>query len=135
MAKGWSANAARKSAMLVCALLVVPVVLAPKTDSLWTAVLLIGLATAAHQGFSANLFTLTSDMFPRKAIGSIVGIGGFFGAVGGWLMNKSAGRIKDYFGDYFYMFAIAGSAYLLALLIIHLLVPKLEPVQLEASES
>jgi MFS transporter, ACS family, hexuronate transporter len=132
LSRGWSANAARKLAMLVCALLVVPVVMAPLTDSLWTAVLLIGLATAAHQGFSANLFTLTSDMFPRKAVGSIVGIGGFAGAVGGWLMNKGAGRIKDYFGDYFYMFAIAGSAYLLALLIIHLLVPKLEPVHLES---
>jgi ACS family hexuronate transporter-like MFS transporter len=132
LSNGWSANAARKTAMLICALLVVPVVIAPLTDSLWTAVLLIGLATAAHQGFSANLFTLTSDMFPRKAVGSIVGIGGFAGAVGGWLMNKSAGRIKDYFGDYFYMFAIAGSAYLVALLIIHLLVPKLEPVQLES---
>jgi ACS family hexuronate transporter-like MFS transporter len=133
ISQGWSANAARKLAMLVCALLVVPVVIAPLTDSLWTAVLLIGLATAAHQGFSANLFTLTSDMFPRKAVGSIVGIGGFAGAVGGWLMNKSAGRIKDYFGDYFYMFAIAGSAYLVALLVIHLLVPRLEPVQLEES--
>ena len=131
ISKGWSANAARKLTMLTCALLVVPVVIAPLTDSLWTAVLLIGLATAAHQGFSANLFTLTSDMFPRKAVGSIVGIGGFAGAVGGWLMNKSAGRIKDYFGDYFYMFAIAGSAYLVALLVIHLLVPRLEPVQLD----
>jgi MFS transporter, ACS family, hexuronate transporter len=133
MAGGWSANAARKLTMLICALLVVPVVIAPLTDSLWTAVLLIGLATAAHQGFSANLFTLTSDMFPRKAVGSIVGIGGFAGAVGGYLMNRGAGRIKDYFGDYFYMFAIAGSAYLLALLIIHLLVPRLEPVQLDTN--
>jgi ACS family hexuronate transporter-like MFS transporter len=133
LSQGWSANAARKLAMLVCALLVVPVVIAPLTDSLWTAVMLIGLATAAHQGFSANLFTLTSDMFPRKAVGSIVGIGGFAWAVGGWLMNKSAGRIKDYFGDYFYMFAIAGSAYLVALLVIHLLVPRLEPVHLEES--
>ncbi len=135
MANGWSANAARKLTMLICALLVVPVVLAPLTENLWTAVLLIGLATAAHQGFSANLFTLTSDMFPRKAVGSIVGIGGFAGAVGGYLMNRGAGRIKDYFGDYFYMFAIAGSAYLLALLFIHLLVPRLEPVRLDQSKA
>ena len=131
--KGWTANAARKTAMLTCALLVIPVVFAPLTSNMWVAVLLIGLATAAHQGFSANLFTLTSDMFPRYAVGSVVGIGGFAGAMGGYLMNRGAGRLKDMTGDYFYMFAIAGSAYLIALLIIHILVPRLEPVQLDTS--
>jgi ACS family hexuronate transporter-like MFS transporter len=99
-------------------------------DRYWIAVLLIGLATAAHQGFSANLFTLTSDMFPRHAVGSVVGIGGFAGAMGGYLMNRGAGRLKDSTGSYFTMFVIAGSAYLLALLIIHLLVPKLTPIEL-----
>jgi ACS family hexuronate transporter-like MFS transporter len=147
--RGWTANAARKTAMLTCALLVIPVVMAPlvkggpwfsipmpwletgryMVDRYWIAVVLIGLATAAHQGFSANLFTLTSDMFPRNAVGSVVGIGGFAGAMGGYLMNRGAGRLKDSTGSYFAMFAIAGSAYLVALLIIHLLVPKLEPVR------
>jgi MFS transporter, ACS family, hexuronate transporter len=139
--RGWTANAARKTAMLTCALLVVPVVMAPLiqggpwftigdhvVDRYWIAVLLIGLATAAHQGFSANLFTLTSDMFPRYAVGSVVGIGGFAGAMGGYLMNRGAGRLKDATGNYFAMFAVAGAAYLVALLIIHLLVPRLEPV-------
>lgn len=142
--RGWSTNAARKTAMLTCALCVVPVVMAPlvkngvlftigsvEVERYWIAVLLIGLATAAHQGFSANLFTLTSDMFPRYAVGSVVGIGGFAGAMGGYLMNRGAGRLKDYTGSYLTMFVIAGSAYLLALLIIHLLVPKLEPIHLD----
>jgi ACS family hexuronate transporter-like MFS transporter len=140
--RGWSVNAARKTAMLTCALCVVPVVAAPlvkgtyvlpggwAVDASWIAVLLIGLAAAAHQGFSANLFTLTSDMFPRYAVGSVVGIGGFAGAMGGYLMNRGAGRLKDMTGDYFGMFAIAASAYLIALLIIHLLVPRLEPVEI-----
>jgi MFS transporter, ACS family, aldohexuronate transporter len=129
--RGWSANAARKTAMLTCALCVIPVVMAPLTSHMWTAVLLIGLATAAHQGFSANLFTLASDMFPRNAVGSIVGIGGFAGAMGGYLMNRGAGRLKDMTGNYLAMFIIAASAYLLALLAIHLLAPRLEEVKLE----
>jgi ACS family hexuronate transporter-like MFS transporter len=138
---GWTANAARKTAMLTCALLVVPVIAAPLVhgdyniagwtiSAKWIAVLLIGLATAAHQGFSANLFTLTSDMFPRRAVGSVVGIGGFCGAMGGVLMNLSAGYLRDSTGNYTIMFGIAGSVYLTALLLIHLLVPTLEPVDI-----
>src|SRR5262249_32795500 len=80
LGRGWTPNAARKTAMLVCALCVVPVSLAPRVDNMWVAVLLIGLAAAAHQGFSANLFTLTSDLFPRRAVSSVVGIGGMAGA-------------------------------------------------------
>jgi ACS family hexuronate transporter-like MFS transporter len=133
--RGWSVSAARKTAMLTCALCVVPVVAAPLVQNLWVAVLLIGIAAAAHQGFSANLFTLTSDMFPRYAVGSVVGIGGFAGAMGGYLMNRGAGRLKDLTGNYIGMFAIAASAYLAALLIIHLLVPRLEPVQLRESKA
>jgi ACS family hexuronate transporter-like MFS transporter len=132
LAKGWTANAARKTAMLTCAILIVPVVMAPMVEQKWLAVLLVGIAASAHQGFSANLFTLTSDMFPRNAVGSVVGIGGFAGAMGGFLMNLSAGRLKEYTGNYITMFAIAGSAYLIALLIIHLLVPTLEPVTIAA---
>jgi ACS family hexuronate transporter-like MFS transporter len=133
MNNGWSANAARKTAMLICALLIVPVAAAPLVEGKWVAVLLVALAASAHQGFSANLFTLTSDMFPRYAVGSVVGIGGFAGAMGGFFLNLSAGRIKDWTGNYIVIFAVAASAYLLALLIIHILVPKLEPVHLEES--
>jgi ACS family hexuronate transporter-like MFS transporter len=96
-------------------------------------VLLIGLAAAAHQGFSANMFTLASDMFPRGAVGSVVGIGGFAGAIGGVLMNLAAGRLRDMTGNYTVMFSIAASTYLLALLLIHLLVPRLQPVEIGLS--
>jgi MFS transporter, ACS family, hexuronate transporter len=143
LGRGWSTNAARKTAMLTCAICVVPVAFAPQAvttqiagytiDAKWIAVLLIGLATAAHQGFSANLFTLTSDMFPRRVVGSIVGIGGFAGAMGGVIMNLGAGWLKDLTGNYTIMFTIAASAYLTALLVIHLLVPRLEPVKLQSA--
>ena len=129
--RGWSVNAARKTAMLVCALCVPPVMLAPNIDNVWSAVLLIGLATAAHQGFSANLYTLPSDLFPRKAVGAIIGIGGTLGAVGGILMAQYAGRMLDATGSYMPMFVLGGSAYLIALLVIHLLVPRMEEARLE----
>ncbi len=135
LGRGWTANAARKTAMLTCALCVVPVVAAPLVSNLWVAVVLIGLAAAAHQGFSANLFTLTSDMFPRRVVGSVVGIGGFAGAIGGVLMNLAAGTLKDLTGNYIAMFAVAASAYLLALLVIHILVPRLEPVEIAVPET
>ncbi|MEO6359454.1 MAG: MFS transporter [Sphingomicrobium sp.] len=128
--RGWSINAARKTTMLICALCVPPVMLAPNIDNVWGAVLLIGLATAAHQGFSANLYTLPSDLFPRKSVGAIIGIGGTLGAVGGILMAQYAGRMLDATGSYMPMFVIAGSAYLVALLVIHLLVPKMEEARL-----
>jgi ACS family hexuronate transporter-like MFS transporter len=133
MARGWTANAARKTAMLTCALCIVPVAAAPMVADKWVAVLLIGVAAAAHQGFSCNLFTLTSDMFPRHAVGSIVGIGGFAGAMGGFIMNLGAGRLKDMTGNYQVMFTIAASAYLFALLAIHLLAPRLEEVRFKES--
>lgn len=124
--RGWSINAGRKTAMLICALCVPPVILAAGVSDLWTAVLLIGLATAAHQGFSANLYTLPSDLFPRKAVGAIIGIGGTLGAIGGMFMAKFTGWVLDATGSYLPMFVIAGFAYLAALLVIHLLVPKME---------
>ena len=129
--RNWSVNAARKTAMLVCALLILPVSMAPHVEGKWIAVFLIGIATAAHQGFSANIFTTTSDMFPRKAVGSVVGIGGFAGAMGGVFMNLGAGWLRQNTGSYEVMFVIAAVVYLVALLIIHLLVPKLEPAKLD----
>lgn len=127
--RGYSVNAARKTALLVCALAVLPVLYAPYAGNLWVVVALVGLATAAHQGWSANLFTLTSDMFPKSAVGSVVGIGGMAGALGGGIMQLIAGRIADY--SYLPLFLFAGAAYTLALLIIHRLSPQLKPANLE----
>ena len=115
--------------MLICALLVTPIVFVSGVKSLWLAVGLVGLAAAAHQGWSANIFTLASDMFPRRAVGSVVGIGGMAGAFNGATMAVIIGYILQVTGgNYKIPFFIAGSAYLVALLIIHLLVPKIEPV-------
>jgi ACS family hexuronate transporter-like MFS transporter len=129
--RGWSINAGRKIAMLVCALCVVPIVFASQTSNLWVAVFLIGLAAAAHQGWSANIFTIASDTFPRQAVGSVVGIGGMAGAVGGMLIARLVGEILERTGSYVPIFIIAGSAYLVALLVIHLLAPRLEPARLQ----
>jgi ACS family hexuronate transporter-like MFS transporter len=129
--RGWSVNAGRKTAMLACALAVVPMIFASEAKSLWMAVGLVSLAASAHQGWSANLFTLTSDMFPRKAVGSVVGLGGFAGAVGGMLIAKITGYILETTGSYVLIFFIAAFAYLVALAIIHVLVPRMEPVKLD----
>ena len=129
--RGWTINKARKLAMLICALAVVPIVFAAQTSNLWVAVVLIGVAAAAHQGWSCNLFTTTSDMFPRHAVGSVVGIGGMAGAVGGMMIARLVGEILQRTGSYVPIFIIAASAYLAALLVFHLLSPKLEPANLE----
>jgi ACS family hexuronate transporter-like MFS transporter len=126
---GKSVNYARKLTMFICACAVTPVFFAQSIDNLWLAVLVIGIATAAHQAFSANLYTLPSDLFPRAAVGSVVGIGGTVGAVGGMLMAKYAGYVLDSIGSYVPLFAVAGSAYFLALLCVHLLSPKLARAQ------
>jgi ACS family hexuronate transporter-like MFS transporter len=128
--RGWTPNAARKTALLVCAFCVIPVAAAPVVSDKWTAVALIALAASAHQGFSANLFTLSSDMFPRRAVGSVVGIGGMFGAIGGTIFQWAAGRVTDATGSYLTLFVVAASVYLLAVLFIHALVPRLEPASL-----
>jgi ACS family hexuronate transporter-like MFS transporter len=129
--RGQSVNMARKVTMLICALSVVPIVLAYRVEGLWPVVLLIGLAAAAHQGFSANLFTLTSDIFPSQAVGSVVGIGGMAGAIGGMVMAKIVGYVLQWTGSYMVPFFIAGSSYLVALAFIQLLTPKLEPVTID----
>src|SRR5215813_12481990 len=129
--RGVSVNRARKTAMLICAFAVVPVVFAAKASNVWIAVLLVGLAAAAHQGWSANLFTTTSDMFPRRAIGSVVGIGGMAGAVGGMLISYVVGYILKFSGSYVPIFIIAASTYLAAWVVVQLLVPKLEPARVE----
>ena len=128
---GWTHNAARKTAMLTCALLVIPVMFASKAPNEWVAIAIISLAAAAHQGWSANLFTLTSDMFPKPAVGSVVGIGGTAGAIGGMFNALLVGALLQATGSYLLIFIIAGSMYLLALAAIHVLAPKLEVVKLD----
>jgi ACS family hexuronate transporter-like MFS transporter len=130
--RGWSITKGRKMAMLICAVCVVPIVFASQADSLWLAVALLGLATAAHQGWSANLFTTTSDMFPRRAIGSVVGIGGMAGSIGGMLISTATGFILEFTGSYVIIFIIAGSMYLIALLTFQLLAPRLDPITLSS---
>lgn len=130
--RGWTINRSRKTAMLVCALAVVPIVIASITSSLWLSVILIGIAAAAHQGWSANIFTISSDMFPKQAVGSVVGIGGMCGAIGGMVIAPLVGYILQTTGSYVPIFIIAASAYLVALLIIHIIVPTLEPAKVVA---
>jgi len=128
--RGWTPNAARKTAMLVCATAVVPIVAAPGVTSMWTAVALISLAASAHQGWSANVYTLASDMFPRQAVGSVIGFAGMSGAVGGMLIAKLTGYVLQTTGSYLPVFIIAGTTYLVTLAIIHVLSPSLEPVRI-----
>ena len=128
MKRGFTVNRARKTAMLCCALLITPVMFAAQADNLWIAVAIVGLATAGHQGFTANLHTLPSDLFPRKAVGSVAGIGGTFGALGGMAMAKYAGWVLEKIGSYTPIFLVAGLIYFVAVLWVHLLSPRLEPV-------
>jgi ACS family hexuronate transporter-like MFS transporter len=125
MKAGMSVNAARKITMLICAIAVLPVCLAQSIDNLWLAVLVIGIATAAHQAFSANLYTLPSDMFPRAAVGSVVGVGGM-------LVAKYADYILNGIGSYTPLFVVAGGAYFMALLAVHLLSPRLARVNIQS---
>jgi MFS transporter, ACS family, hexuronate transporter len=133
MHQGWSANRARKLTLLLCALCVVPTFMVAKTSSLTIAIGLISLATAAHQGWAAVMYTFASDLFPRSIVASVTGIGGMFGAIGGIVLALAAGRIITNFG-YLPMFVIAGCSYLIALALIHLILPKLEPVRAEDIE-
>ncbi len=126
MKRGWTTNAARKTAMLVCAICVVPVIYVPFAQSQWTAVLLLGLAAACHQGYAANVFTLASDMFPRRAVGSVTGLAGMMGALGGFLFQMAAGRIIDLTGTYISLFILAGTIYLIATALMHLITPRSE---------
>ncbi len=127
--RGWTLNASRKTALLVCALAVTPIMMAARTGNAWLAISLIALAAGAHQGWSANLYTLASDMFPRSAVGAVVGFASMFGAIGGMLVAKAVGYILQSTGSYVTVFLLAGSAYLVALCFIQALSPRLKPVQ------
>jgi ACS family hexuronate transporter-like MFS transporter len=127
---GWSLNASRKTALLVCALAVTPIMLAASTPKAWLAVLLIALAAGAHQGWSANIYTLASDMFPRHAVASVVGFATMAGTIAGMLIAKAVGYILQSTGSYVPVFVLAGLAYLVALAFVQALAPRLKPVQI-----
>ncbi len=129
--RGWSANAARKTALLVCSLAVLPVFATPLVPHVWWAVGLVTLAAAAHCGYAANLYTLVSDTVPRQAVSSVVGIGGMAGSVAGMFFAQVVSRILHFtHNNYLVPFALAATTYLLALGLIHLLLPRLEPMPL-----
>ena len=127
---GWSVNKARKITLLICALIILPVAYVAFTESKWIAVFLIGLGAAGHQAWSANIFTLVSDVFPKKATASVVGIGGMFGAVAGIVSNVILGSVLDSAGNtgFFWAFLVAGASYLVILGLVHLLMPKMTPL-------
>ena len=135
--KNWPVFRARKISMLIYALLVVPVVFAQMAGSvnMWLVVITIGLAAAAHQAWSANIFTIVSDMFPKRTVATVTGIGGMAGALGGILISVLAGKLFDNYKalgkietGYYIMFIICSCAYLLAWLIMHLLAPKMKRI-------
>ncbi|MBN1183485.1 MAG: MFS transporter [Bacteroidales bacterium] len=127
--KGWSINRSRKLVMIISAILVIPVILATSVDNVWAAVMLIGLAAAAHQSWSANLFTVVSDIFPKRVVGSVVGLGGMVGSVGGILLSLGTGFILEVTGSYYSLFAIAVGAYIVSLFIFQWLIPRIEPIK------
>ena len=128
---GRSLNVARKSALLICAVAILPVLYAPFSKNLWVVVGLTGLAMAAHQGWSANLFTVASDLFPKAAVASVVGIGGMVGAIGGALFQKFTGYMVEWTHSYIPVFAVCGSSYFVALIIVHLMTPRYTPARLD----
>jgi ACS family hexuronate transporter-like MFS transporter len=128
--RGIAVQRSRWTAMFICAVLVVPVIIAANVTDMWVAVGIIGVAAAAHQGWSANLFTTVSDMFPKKAVGSVVGLGGLSGAVGGMILLMASGYVVQSTGSYIPLFIICGSVYLVTLGVIALLLRNAKPVQL-----
>jgi ACS family hexuronate transporter-like MFS transporter len=116
--------------MLACALAVTPVMYAARTTNAWVAIFLVALAAGAHQGWSANIYTLASDMFPRSAVASVVGFGTLVGSIGGMIMSYGVGDILQRRGSYLLVFVIAGTAYLVAFGFVQILVPRLTQAEL-----
>ncbi len=133
--RGWSVNKSRKVTMLMAALCVTPVYFASQVTNLWVAVMLIGFALAAHQAWSANLFTISSDMFPQRTVGSVVGIGSTIGAIGGMFGATTAGFLLQATGSYAVLFLAASGAYLVALGFIQGLAPGLKSVIIKPEEA
>jgi len=130
--RGWSLNSSRKTAMLVCALAVTPMMIAARTGNGWLAIAFVALAAGAHQGWSANIYTLASDMFPKTAVASVVGFGTLMGTLGGMGVAKIVGFVLQKTGSYVPVFMMAALAYLTALCFVQLLAPRLDRVEVEA---
>jgi ACS family hexuronate transporter-like MFS transporter len=135
--KGWAIPKARKVSMFIFAICVVPIMAARYATNIWEAVALISLAAAAHQAWSANIYTVASDMFPKKAISSVIGIGGMAGSVGGMIFPFIVGSVLDTYkasgnlnAGYNIIFLLCGSAYILAWGIMHFFAPKNEQVNI-----
>ena len=130
LGRGWSVNAARKTALLAAAVMIVPTRFAPSASSMWVAVAIVSLAAAAHQWWSANLYSTVTDLFPRSVVASVIGIGGFAGAMSGFLFQRTTGRLlQSTGGDYRPIFLVCAFTYLVAFGVIHLLVPKMTPAE------
>lgn len=131
---GRSVNFARKATMLGAGCCVLPLLFVTGLDNMWLAVLLIGIALAGHQAFSSTILSIPPDMFPKRAVGSVIGLGGFMGGIGGMIMAKSTGLVLDATGgNYTIIFAVCTTVYFLAVLAIHLLSPRLAPVSVESA--
>ena len=128
---GKSIDYSRKTSILICAIIVLPIMLAPNINNLWIVTGLISLATAAHQGWASNIFTVVSDIFPKKAVATVVGLSGFAGAVGGAMAASIVGLVLEYTNSYFLILSIAGFSYLIAWMILKIMIPKIEPIKLE----
>ena len=127
--RGWTVLAARRQVMLVCAMLALSVVLVSNAPNVWYAAAILGLATAAHQGWSANLFATVSDVFPKEAVASVVGFGGMLGAVGGMMIATGAGWVLEYTASYTTLFCVCASAYLIAWFLFRALVSEDAPTR------
>jgi ACS family hexuronate transporter-like MFS transporter len=138
--RGTSVNAARKTTFLICALCALPVVTVSRIENMWLAVIVVGIAAAAHAGFSANLYTIVSDTVPRKAVSSVVGLGGPASGIGMILLSTLVGIVLEWTKstrgkeDYLVPFLIAGSAYLVATALIHVILPRLQPMEFNESD-
>src|SRR5690606_6008271 len=128
--RGWSVNRARNPTLFAAALCALPLVMVTNIDSAASVVALIGLGTAGHQAFSSNIFAMISDLYPRRAVATIAGMGGMAGAIGGILIAQATGWTLELTGSYWPIVIYAGLAYLLAATVIHLLVPRMEPAKL-----
>ena len=135
MKRGWTLNKARKITLLICSAFVVPVFLSALTDNKWVAAVLITVAASAHQAWSANVFSLAGDMFPKRVVGSVTGLGGMIGALGGMVLFYITGKVLKVTGNYLPVFILASLAYPLALLIVHSLVPRMELAQIEEKKA
>jgi ACS family hexuronate transporter-like MFS transporter len=134
--KGWAPFKARKTALLIAAFVVLPIIFAQYATNVWTAVAIISISTAAHQAWSSNIFTIVSDIFPKRAVSSVVGIGGMMGSLGSTFFPLLVGALLDFYKNagnigagYNILFIICGLAYIVAWAIIHLLTRKMKPVE------